>query len=402
MDSDFPQEIDTTHTRYLQTLNREKESDEHIKFTDEGHRYFAYSPFFKQWVTNDEGAGSAPVVSATTILGNYWAPIDFKMMAIKIWNKPENRIKMATDTTYKYFGCTSVDDILAKWSTGSTLGTKMHNHFEDMANILEWARANNDADGSLMALYKNRNVDDGYQEVRYFFDACDALGITEGRRKFWRTEFLMWHDVLHISGMADGILYDEDEDHYIIIDWKRVKGGLKGDPVKGKPVHLLAASSRGRILPSFEKLRRNDQNKYGCQLTLYKHLFEHMFPDKKIGGMYLVVVDSNKVGKDEALKIHEVPLTKYDQCIEEVFLDRARMVMDTHSNTLPTVLARKVLDFFPPRGDDEVDPAEIPSIFSDTSEDESSGVEEEEQQPQQRKRKMDSDQENSANKKVKN
>lgn len=378
-----PDNVDNTHIRFLTTENTQQESDEYIKFADEGHRYWAFSPYFKEWVTNDSGAGSAPVVSTTTILGNYWAPIDFKKMAINIWNKPENRIKMATDTTYKYFGCKSVDDILAKWSTGSTLGTKMHNHFEDMGNILEWARKHGDVDGSLMALYKNRKVDDGYQEVRYFFEACDQLGITSGKRKFWRTEFLMWHDVLHISGMADGILYDEEQDHYIIIDWKRVGGGLKGDPENGKPIHMLAESSRGRILPSFQALRKHDTNKYGCQLTLYKHMFEHMFPDKKIGGIFLVVVDSKKVGRDDALKIHEVPLNKYDQCITEVFQHRAKDIMDVHSNSIPMTLARKLLTFFPALDDTQVNPAEIPSVFSETTD--------EDQECPNQKRSRDSD-----------
>lgn len=371
MTSEFkiPENIDATHVRYLQTFNREEASDELIKFADEGHRYWAFSPYYKEWVTNDCGAGGPPVVSTTTLLGNYWSPVDFKKLAANIWNKPENRIKMESDITYKYFGCKSVDDILAKWSTGSTLGTKMHNHFEDMGNVVEWARDNGDVDGSLMALYQNRKVDDGYQEVRYFFEACEQLGITSGKRRFWRTEFLMWHSTLHICGMADGLLYDPEEDHYVIIDWKRVGGGLKGDPVNGKPVAQLSDASKGRILPEFIGMRKHDTNKYGCQLTLYKHLFEHMFPDKKIGKIYLVVVDSKKVGQDDALKITEVPLTKYDQAIKEVFEHRAKDIMDLHHNAVPIAMARKLMDFFPPLGDNEPDPSEIPSIFSESTDD---------------------------------
>jgi len=367
MQSNFkiPENIDNTHVRYLQSLNREEASDDYIKFADEGHRYWAFSPYFKQWITNDCSNGGVPMVSTTTILGNYWSPTDFKKLAAKIWNDPQNRIKMQTDITFKYFGCNSVEDILAKWSTGSTLGTQMHAHFEDMANIVEWARNNNDSDGALIALYKNRNVDDDYQEVRYFFEACHQLEITNGKRKFWRTEFLMWHSSLHLCGTADAILYDSTEDHYVIIDWKRVGGGLKGDPVNGKDVSQLSPASRGRLLPSFEALRKHDTNKYGCQLTLYKKLFEHMFQDKKIGKIFLVVVDSKKVGKNDALKITEVPLTKYDQCINEVFEHRARDIMNLYHNEIPVKMARKLLEFFPPLGDNEVDPQDIPSVFSD-------------------------------------
>jgi hypothetical protein len=271
---------------------------------------------------------------------------------------------MEQDTTYKYFGCKSVHDIMAKWSSGSTLGTKMHNHFEDLANLLEHSRATGD-DTSLMAEYENTAMDPDYVEKQYFWKFIEQMGIDGKRRSFWRTEFLMWHDVLHISGMIDGLLYDHEKDHYIIIDYKRLGQGLKGDPVNGKPVEELSPSSRGRILPSFMRLRNNDANKYGCQLTLYKHMFEKMFPDKKVGGMYLVVVTSSLLGKPHALKIHEVPLTKYDQCIKEVFQHRAEDILENFSGTIHPNLTRKLIEYLPKSDANEPDPATIPSIFSD-------------------------------------
>jgi hypothetical protein len=275
---------------------------------------------------------------------------------------------MKQDITYEYFGCKSIEDILAKWSTGSELGTKMHNHFEDLANLVEYARATGDT-LPVVAEYMNTKVDPGYKEVEYFWKFMEEMGVDGKKRSFWRTEFLMWHDVLHISGMIDGILYDHEKDHYIIIDYKRLGKGLTMDPENPKKtVDQLAPSSRGKYLPSFMRLRKNDQNKYGCQLTMYKHMFEHMFPDKKIGAMYLIVVTSSKIGKPDALKIHEVPLNKYDQCIKEVLIHRAEDILRLYADTMPRALARKVMEFLPVV-EDQPDPSTIPSVFSSDEED---------------------------------
>lgn len=350
--------------RFLKEKNKEEISDELIRFEDVGHRYWVYNTFLKEWVTNKDGCGTAPLISATSILNTYFPSTDFSRMAINIWNNTENRIKMETDSTYKYFGCKSIEDILAKWANGASEGTKMHNIFEDLANLIEYGREHPTAQ-DVLSLYLCGDKLQGYQEIRYFFKAMELLKVDGIKRRVYRTEFLMANPTLSISGMADGLLYDVEDDSYIIIDHKRVKGGLKGDPKNGKPIDKLSPSGRGQILPSFERLRKNSMNIYGCQLTLYKHLFEGMFPGRRVSGMYLIVVDSTKIGDDKALTIHEVPLNKYDENIAEVFHKRAFDILSDYSHSLPTALAKELLRYTPRRDDGDDDTDGLPSIFSD-------------------------------------
>lgn len=337
-------------TRFLEEHNK-VETDAKIKFQDEGHAYWLWSKYLCDWPSSKDGCGSAPLLSTTTILGKYFMSPDFTRKAIELWNKPENRIKMETDPSYKYYGCKSVDDILKIWSQGSTLGTKMHNFFEDLGNLIEYDREHPQNGYSEFAkLYEAAEHSD-YDEKKYFLDFCEQFGLVTGKRKFWRTEFLMAHDVLHISGMIDGLLYDTETDTYIIIDYKRMKGGLPKDPKNPrKPVHELGPRSRGQGLPAFECLRNHAGNKYGCQLTLYKNLFETMFPGKKVSGMFLIVVDSTKIGKPEALQITEIPLDKYQDCIDQLMEARANEILANHEDTLPGELIKELCKFLPPPG----------------------------------------------------
>lgn len=310
--------------------------------------YFAFSKYLIDWVTSKEGCGSLPIISSTTILKKYFPEPDFSDMAFKVFAKAENRILMETDPSYKYYGCTCVQDILDLWSRGATDGTKMHNVFEDFANLVEHDRHNGEESKLFEQLYYDAQFE-GYNEKAYFLEFCQKFGITEGKRRFWRTEILFWHDVLHCSGMADGVVYDTETDSYILIDWKRVKGGLKKDPKNPrKPTRELKLGSRAGGLPAFEEFRNTNLHKYSTQLTIYKHLFERTFPDKKISGLYLVVVDSLKLGKPDALEIFEVPLTKYDEAVGQAFVARAREILDAHGDALPSELAYELINFLPP------------------------------------------------------
>jgi hypothetical protein len=371
---------------------------ENIRFEEEGHKYWARSKYYDEWVSTKSGCGASPLISTTTILGEYFVT-DMDKIANDIWNNPKFRLLMETDPKYKYYGCKCIDDIKNIWSKGATEGTKMHEHFEDMVNLIEYdkeklgdklkddpiisittsqelskkvkkedmliqavaSRMEHDGDEGIyrewyekISSIRNYNFNmrkdtecyknvkeklDGYFEKMYLFMFLEKFKLTDPNSgiNFYRTELLMWHDVLHFSGMIDALLYDKRRDGYIIVDWKRCKNGIKWDPnpnnPRTKPVHMLAPSGRGRGLPAFKMLRNHNGNKYGCQLTLYKHMFEHM-TGKKIIGLYIVAVDSNKLGRANALQIHEIPLTKYDECIKQVFIKRARDMLARYENTL--------------------------------------------------------------------
>lgn len=321
-------------TRYLE--KNPVQGSERIKFQDEGHKYWARSKYYDDWVSSSEGLGGLPLISATTVLDKYFS-FDRYGIALRIWNNPQKRHAMKYDMTYEYYGCESVEDIVSKWSKGAEEGTKLHAHYEDMANIIEYDKDHPPSEGvNLMAhLYEAEKLE-GFHEKTYFYEFVKIFKLDDpdSGMRFYRTELLLWHDILHLSGTIDALLYNAKDDSYVIVDWKRCKGGVKGDPLNPKkPVHMLAPAGRGACLPAFEALRNNSMNRYGCQLTLYKKMFEHM-TGKRISGLYLVAIDSKLIGKKQALKIHHVPLTKYDECIRQAFEERAREMLGMCQDTL--------------------------------------------------------------------
>lgn len=256
-----------------------------------------------------------------------------------MFDDPACRLKMETDPSYAYYGMKSAEDIIYKWGAGAREGTAMHAAFEDLTNLVAYEMDRPAGDSSLTADYKVTNP---RSEYIFFDEFCVRMGVRSGEREFYRTEMLMFDDRLHISGMADTFLYDKKTGGYIITDFKRMKGGLPSDPAKPrKPIESLAANSRGQNLPAFECLRNHSGNKYGCQLTLYKRLFEYMYPDRKVVGMFLVVIDSSKLDGD-ALQIHEVPMGKYETCIDQAFGQRALDILIHGGDSLPSALCEQL------------------------------------------------------------
>lgn len=313
------------------SLQNKTKFDKFIKFKPIGHIYDFYSPFFERWISNSGGKMKIPnIISTTTILSHYFPKTNFENIAKKIFNNQENRIAMENDVNYKYYGCNSIDDILNIWNKGSLLGTKMHDKFEVFANLLEYDRYFDK--NNFQNLY-NSLVDFG--EKSYFIEFCKRFNILNRKIEFWRTEFLVFNSELHITGSIDVILYDKINDGYILIDYKRLKGGLKKNPKKPrKSIKKLTYSSKGHNSKEFEKLRNNNENQYGCQLTLYKKLFQHMFPKKKVLGLYIVCIDSNKINYQGALEILSVGINKYDSCINEIFEQRANYIFNNYEENI--------------------------------------------------------------------
>ena len=334
-----------------------------IRFHDVGHKYELRSSYLEDWVTNEVGCGSAPIVSTTTILKGFFFD-SFSMLAAKLWNNQGNRIRMANDPTYKYFGCKSVDDIRAVWNKGAEAGTLMHNRFESYCNHLQYA-LDHPEQGVTLDDICHRATQLGCEEARYFrqFVKQFRLDDPDGDYELLRTEVLLFHDVLHISGAADLLLRDKRDDSLVICDWKRVKGSVQGDPKNPrKPVHLLSERSRGLILPAMMQLRNNSFNKYGLQQTMYRNLVQRL-TGKVVSAMYLVVIDSLKIGNPDALKVMPIPLDKFQPAIDQVFQWRANEILTTHHDTLPDDLFTALLKYIPPRVplDDSPTPPSTPS-----------------------------------------
>ena len=322
------------NTRYLEKKNYLEKHDALIKFFEEDHIYKAFNPFVMEWIiSKQEHAGIQPMISSTEFLSQFFTKFDFKSLALRTWNNIEKRIEMEMDINSKYAGCKNVQDVQKVWSRGAELGTIMHARMEDMSNLVQYELDNHDKP-------IERVIANGpdFPEREHFFEYLDHFGIASGQHEFFRSELLFYDPILHLSGCADTILFKPKDGTYVITDFKRLKKKIDRDPQnpRQKDVSKLSESGRGKLLPSFINTRNNSCNKYGLQLTLYKHLFERMNPGKKVSSIHLVVVNSSLIGEKGCLEIVEIPLHKFDKHIEEAFKYRAEELLGNSHKFLPT------------------------------------------------------------------
>lgn len=333
-------------SRYLEQKNKD-EYDDRIFFEEEDHIYNVKSEYFGDKVLNKyNGELSLPLKSVTEFTGVFFNSFFDKNRAQKIWNDVKCRFRMEYDKSYTYYGVKSLEQLEFILSEGPRMGTQMHAYFEDLANLFEYRRDHPEDQGYME--YVEEHLKE-YVEYKFFKKFIHEFGIVSGKRKFYRTEYKMFHPELNISGMIDGILYNEEKGGYEIIDYKRCQGGVR--PYKlTKAFEDYSDKSKGMNTPSLKKLLNFSIIKYGIQLSLYRYMFQRMHPDKKIVGMYLIVVDSKKVKANklhEAFQIIEIPLHKHDVNILEMFQYRAREIMQECGDRLPNELYEELKAIVP-------------------------------------------------------
>lgn len=328
-------------TRYLEKKNPFP-FDADLRFEDEGHVYYARSPFTKnQWITSNDGAGIAlPLISTTTIYKRYQYD-GFQARAVRTWNDPAARLRMETDSTYQYFGCKSVEDILNKQSEPARRGTELHNIFEDLCNLFAYDMDHPD-NGVMCRTYADLRLSN-YPAAMYFqmFIVKFGLADPESGIELFRTELRVWDPVLHISGSIDVILYDRKNDSYIICDWKTSKKRLgAANPASGMPIEQLSQYSKGKDLESFKLLRNNDMNKYSIQQHVYMRMFENL-TGRRVSAVYLVCIQTSKIGSPDAFRVVPVPIEAdgamgehYLWCVDEMFQARAGEMLSQCNATL--------------------------------------------------------------------
>lgn len=284
---------------------------ENLRFEDVGHHYSAVSKYYGV-VNSKECDGSLPLVSTTSILKDYFPSFESKKIYIA------TRILNSKNPNPKYKECRSLEDVLRVWENSANSGTAMHALFEDLCNIFQW-----EVDSGTDGFETFREYMHDMREKMYFEYFLEDFGFYDRRPRyrFFRTEFVMWHELLHISGMIDLLLYDTFTNTYVIVDWKRLGTGLKKNPKdRSRPL----PKDVGLRMPAFKQLRNNDENKYGCQLTLYKNMLEYMSGGKmKVSAMYLIVVTADKIGQPEAYDRVSIRAEDYQSAIDQAFYERA-------------------------------------------------------------------------------
>jgi len=218
--------------------------DSRIKFRDEGHKY---------WIDDDD----KDLVSSTTFIHTFFDHFDEDDCVKKILNS-----KKYKDPTYEYYNM-SAEEIKNKWKNAAKLGTEMHKDIEDFYNGIDI-----------------KNDTDEFKQFLQFYEDHKNL-------KIYRTEWLIFSDILRITGSIDATFINEDGT-LTLGDWKRSKD-IKDESFGGKT-------------GKFPLTHVPDCNyyQYSLQLNLYRTILEKFY-NQKIKEMFLVVLHPKN--KNEYKKI---------------------------------------------------------------------------------------------------
>ena len=218
--------------------------DSRIRFRDEGHKY---------WIDDDD----KDLISSTTFIHTFFEHFDEDGCVKKILNSSKYK-----DPTYEYYNM-SKKEIKQKWKDASRLGTEMHKDIEDF--------------------YNGINIKNDTDEFKQFLDFYND----HKHLKIYRTEWLIFSDILKITGSIDATFINEDGT-LTLGDWKRSKD-IKDESFGGKT-------------GKFPLTHIPDCNyyQYSLQLNLYRTILEKFY-NQKIKEMFLVVLHPKN--KNEYKKI---------------------------------------------------------------------------------------------------
>lgn len=340
---------------YLAMKNK-LEYDDRIIFTEEGHSYTIKNSLLGNMeLTNHTFRNEIPPLVSTTKLIKKYFPSYYHVYARRIVES-ENFRQNKHSREYEYYGCETAEDIMKIWETGSIRGTQMHDHFEIMANLLEMDRDMYEGRWDRYETYVN-SLDRTFEPEKNFFKMfCRQFGIDSGKRVFYRTEVRCFHESLLITGSIDAILLDTETGEYIIIDYKRTKTEISGGPKyrPEKSIQETSPSGLGIILPTLKQTRNNSFSQYGCQLTIYKHLFQMMYKDKRVQSLNLISIiipDTSKKTKKKPsipeLSIINIGIHQFEQQVFEMFLARGDEVYEhiKESEHVPMTFIENVRTF---------------------------------------------------------
>jgi len=216
--------------------------DKRIKFMDKGHKY---------WIDDDDN----DLVSCTTYIKKFFNEFDTDTVIDNIiksdkYNNPD----------YKYYGMKE-NDIKKLWNDNSkkamSNGTNLHLDIEHFYNDIEVI-----------------NDSEEYKQFLNFYEIHKKM-------KIYRTEWLIFSDILKITGAIDAVFID-DNGELTICDWKR-----------SKEINYKNFSNKTALYP-FDHLQDCNYSQYSLQLNLYRIIIETYY-GFKVKEMFLVVMHPNNI-----------------------------------------------------------------------------------------------------------
>jgi hypothetical protein len=214
--------------------------DKRIKFRDEGHKY---------WIDGDD----TDLISCTTFIKKFFGNFDTDTVVSNIIKSDKY-----DDPNYKYYGMND-EEIKKLWNDNSKKamsdGTKLHLDIEHFYNDMD---------------VKNDSIE--YKQFMNFYEDHKKLQI-------YRTEWLIFCDILKITGSIDAVFID-DNNELTICDWKR-----------SKEINYKNFNNQTATFP-FDHLQDCNYSQYSMQLNLYRLIIETYY-GFKVKEMFLVVMHPN-------------------------------------------------------------------------------------------------------------
>ena len=225
-----------TNKNLLSIINKHS-LDDRVKFRDEGHVY---------WIDGS----SKDLISSTTFIHSFFDDFNSDQIIKNILKSD----KYKNDPSYKYYGMSYLE-IKNQWLENGRLaseaGTAMHADIENFYNDLE---------------VENDSLE--FKQFLNFYQDHSDLEI-------YRTEWMIFSDLLKITGSVDAVFKNSDGT-ITIGDWKR-----------SKEISMSSFGNKKGKFP-FEHLADCNYYHYSLQLNLYRIILE-TFYGQKVKDMFLVV-----------------------------------------------------------------------------------------------------------------
>lgn len=225
-------------------IKNKHEFDDRIKFQSKGHKY---------WIDGD----STDVISVTTYIKSFFQEFDTDKIINGILNKHE----YANDPEYKYYKM-NPENIKEMWEKNrdesSGKGTELHKDIEDF--------------------YNNIFPDNDSIEFKYFLNFYEDHN---EKYEIYRTEFLVFSEILKISGSIDALFQNVENGTFAIFDWKR-----------SKEIKMESYMDKKGKFP-MNKVSDCNYYHYSLQLNLYKTILEKFY-NIPIKELFLIVLHPNQ------------------------------------------------------------------------------------------------------------
>ena len=229
----------------LKEVNAHKK-DEHIKFQDEGHKY---------WIRgSDDG-----VTSTTTLIKQYFEEFDPDPIIgriIRLGNR-----SYWDDPDYQYYR-KDAKQIRQMWAElgrkAAEDGTYNHEQIERYYN-------------GLPADFSKREHAELFNQ--FYLDHVTSL-------EPFRTEMLLYHEELKITGSADMLYRNRRSGKIVLADWKFIK-------------KLTKKRKSKQAKPPLDHLDDTNYTKYALQLSVYRYILETEYK-YEVETQFLVILHKNQ------------------------------------------------------------------------------------------------------------